>query len=59
MSNLKKVILTCGRRMAEIAEMTGMKYKTVSRQCITGIKTMRVAKRYAKALKCSPLELLD
>ena len=59
MSNLKKIITLRGLRMVEIAKKAGMKYKTVNRQCITGIKTTRVAKRYAEVLKCSPLELLD
>lgn len=59
MSNLKKIITLRGLRMVEIAKRAGMKYKTVNRQCITGIKTTRVAKRYAEVLKCSPLELLD
>ena len=59
LSNLRKMIKRNGLRMVEIAKRTGIKYKTVSRQCVTGIKTTRVARVYAKVLNCSPLELLD
>lgn len=59
MSNLKKIVILRRMRMVDIAKKAGMKYKTVNRQCITGIKTTRVAKRYAEVLKCSPFELLD
>lgn len=59
MSNLKKIIIQRGLRMVEVAKKAGLKYKTVNRQCITGIKTTRIAKRYAEVLKCDPLKLLD
>lgn len=59
MSKLKKRILKCGLKQVEVARLTGVKYKTVNRQCRTGIKTGRVAKAYAAVLQCSPLELIE
>ena len=59
MTNLKKRILKSGLKLKDMSRLTNIKYKTVSRQCVTGIKTVRVAQRYAKALGCSPAELLE
>ena len=47
-TRLKCHVKKSGMRQAELAKLTGIKVKTVSRQCITGIKTIRVAKRYAR-----------
>ena len=59
MSGLIKVIRSRGLRQKDVAQRAGIKYKTVNRQCITGIKTPRVAKRYASVLCCDWRELLD
>lgn len=59
MSKLKKRILECGMKQIEVARLTGVKYKTVNRQCQTGIKTARVARIYAVALQCRPLDLIE
>lgn len=59
MSRLKAMIDAKGTTQAEIARITRIKYKTVNRICQTGIRTIRIAKKYAEALKCSPLELLE
>lgn len=58
-SRLKCEVKKTGLRQVELAELTGIKVKTVSRQCITGIKTIRVAKRYARVLNCNPLDLIE
>ena len=59
MSCLVNIIRSCGLSQKDVAQRTGVKYKTVNRQCITGIKTPRVAKRYAAVLGCNWRELLD
>ncbi len=46
-------------KQIEVSQKTGIKYKTVNRQCIQGIKTVRVAERYAPYLNCDPQELLE
>ena len=59
MSRLKKKIKTCGMTQMEIAKQIGIDRKTVNRQCRDGIRTVRVARRYAEILKCAPQELLE
>lgn len=59
MSRLKKKIKSCGMKQYEISRQTGINYKTVNRQCRDGIRTLRVAQRYAEVLKCHPLDLLE
>ena len=58
-SCLVNIIRSRGLSQKDVARRTGVKYKTVNRQCITGIKTPRVAKRYAAVLCCDWRELLD
>ncbi len=58
-TRLKCQVKKSGMRQVELAKLTGIKVKTVSRQCITGIKTIRVAKRYARVLNCNPLDLIE
>ena len=59
MSKLKRRILKCGLKQIEVSRQTGIKYKTVNRQCIKGIRTARVAKAYAAVLQCNPLDLIE
>ena len=59
MSRLKQKIKSCGMTQHEICRQTGISRKTVSRQCRDGIRTTRVARRYADVLKCHPLDLLE
>ena len=59
MSRLKRKIKTCGKTQMEIAKQIGIDRKTVNRQCRDGIRTVRVARRYAEILKCPPQELLE
>ena len=42
----------------ELIKRSGLNPGTVSHQRRVGIKTLRVAKRYAVVLDCDPLELL-
>lgn len=58
-SRLKQKIEKSGMKQVELATITGVKAKTISRQCITGIKSIRVAKRYAAVLNCNPLDLIE
>ena len=50
MSRLAMKMKSCGKTRREICEQTGTDRKTVSRQCRDGIRTTRVAQRYAKVL---------
>lgn len=59
MSNLKKMIMEKGLKQKDVARMAGIRYKTLNRQCNTGIKTSRIAKNYARVLGCNPAELLE
>ena len=59
MSRLKRKIKARGLKQQEISEQTGINSKTVNRQCRDGIRTMRVACRYAEVLKCQPQDLLE
>lgn len=59
MSRLKRKVKTCGMTQQEISRQTGINRTTVNRQCRDGIRTLRIARRYAEALKCKPQELLE
>ena len=59
MSRLERKIRTSGQTQQEISEQTGIDRKTVNRQCRDGIRTVRVARRYAEVLKCHPMDLLE
>ena len=58
MTNLKRILKKLKVKNKELAAKTGVAPTTVSMQCIFGVKTIRVAERYAKILNCNPLELL-
>ena len=59
MSRLRKKIKARGLTQEEISRQTRIDSKTVNRQCRDGIRTTRVARRYAEVLKCHPLDLLE
>lgn len=59
MTRLKQKTKEHGLSQAELARLSKVKIKTLNRSCRTGIKTVRVAKRYAEALGCDWRELLD
>lgn len=59
MSRLKRKIKRSGLKQREVSEKTGVNSKTVNRQCRDGIRTIRVARRYAGVLKCHPMDLLE
>ena len=58
MTNLKKMLKKRRIKNKELAAIAGVVPTTVSMQSLIGIKTLRVAERYAKILNCDPLELL-
>ena len=58
MTKLKQMLKKRKMKNKELAKKAGVVPQTVSLQCISGIKALRVAKRYAKILNCDPLELL-
>lgn len=43
----------------ELANRLGMKYTALNYACKYGVKTARVAERYAAHLGCLPYELID
>lgn len=43
----------------ELADRLGMKYTALNYACKYGVKTARVAERYAKYLECHPEDLID
>ena len=46
-------------RRCDVAKLTGLSLKTVSRTCKIGIQTTRLAKIYASALQCDPHEIIE
>lgn len=58
-SRLKQQVEKSGMKQVELANLTGVKAQTISRQCIAGIKSIRVAKRYAAVLNCNPLDIIE
>ena len=58
MTNLKKILKKRKVKNKVLAASAGVAPTTVSMQCIFGVKTIRIAERYAKILNCDPLELL-
>ena len=59
MSKFKSAIKASGLKIVELSRLTGASAKTISRTAILGIKTVRLAKRYAAALGCDWKDLLD
>jgi len=62
MKNMKKLKLKIKElkiKQKELAKRCGVACALVSHHAINGIKTARVAKRYAKALDCDWKDLLD
>ena len=46
-------------RLRQVAEAVGVTPQAVWKHEKYGVKTLRIAKTYAKALDCSPLELIE
>ena len=59
MSKFKAAIKASGMKMVELSRLTGASAKTISRTAALGIKTTRLAKRYAAVLGCDWKDLLD
>ena len=59
MTALKKRRLASKMKLREIAAKTGVTPQMVWQQERDGIKTMRIAKRYATVFGCSPLDLIE
>jgi len=58
MTKLKQMRKKSGQKLRMLAEKLNVTPQTVQQQEQRGIKTLRVAERYAKILNCDPLELL-
>lgn len=43
----------------ELARRLGVRVTLVNHYCINGIKTKRIAERYASKLHCNPAELME
>ena len=59
MSRFKIAIKASGIKMVELSRLTGASAKTISRTAALGIRTARIAKRYAAVLGCDWKDLLD
>lgn len=59
MKKLKRMLKAKNIKAKDLAAAVGVISSNVSHHARFGIKTTRVAKRYAKVLGCSPFELLD
>ncbi len=59
MTALKKQILKCGLKQKTLAKKLGISDAAVSLQIKTGIKMVKVAAKYGKAMNCDPHLLLD
>ncbi len=58
-TKLRQAIEQAGIKPVDIAAKINVGRSNVSRQMSIGIKTIRVAQKYAAVLGCEPVELLD
>jgi hypothetical protein len=54
-----RIVASSGVQIIDLARAVGKSSTTVCRQLDSGIKSIRIAKQYAAALGCHPLELFD
>ena len=59
MSRLKAMRLNRKLKLRELAALCGVTAQTVHDTEVTGIRTARIARRYAAALGCDWKDLLD
>lgn len=58
MTNLKKLRVSKGLRQIELARLAGVSKFSVHQSERLGVQTLRLARKYAKALKCKPIRIL-
>ena len=59
MSKLKAMRLRRGLKLRELAALCGVTTSTIGNSEARGVRTARIAKRYAAALGCDWKDLLD
>lgn len=59
MTRLRARIKELGLRRVSIAQQLGVVPSAVTKLELNGIRSIRVARRYASILGCDPLELLE
>lgn len=59
MTKLQQQLKMTGITKSELASRTKLNYRTVCYACKTGVNTTRLAKIYARALECSPLDIIE
>lgn len=59
MTNFKKYRMLMGLKQKEVAKLAGVSAVSIARLEKVGCFDTRTAAKYAKALKCNPLFLLD
>lgn len=59
MTRLRKIRKAAGIKQKTLAAQVGVHATVVGKHDREGVKTVRVAKRYAEALGCSPLDILE
>lgn len=58
-SKLSRMIRKSGLKLKEIAARRGVTPGAITHQMTTGVKTLKVARKYAEVLGCDPVEVLD
>ena len=58
-SKLAKKLRMLGLTQRDFARIANQNVTLVNHFCINGIKTARIAKKYAKLLDCEPESLID
>ncbi|MGF0038893.1 helix-turn-helix domain-containing protein [Victivallis vadensis] len=59
MTKIKNMRVKRKLRQKQLAELLGVAQPTLSQIEKRGVKNIRAAQRYAKALNCNPLDLIE
>ena len=58
-NGLGEILARRGMSQTQLARIAGDRVTLVNHYCTNGIKTKRIAERYAAFLHCDPAELMD
>jgi len=59
MTKLSSILKTKKITQAELARRSKQGFRSVNYACRAGVKTVRLARIYARALNCDPLEIIE
>jgi DNA-binding XRE family transcriptional regulator len=57
-TNIKRIRISSGMKQLEFAKLLGISQQSLQQSERLGVRTIRLAKKYAKVLKCNPFEIL-